>query len=81
MNFVEKISCARKEYVNTPILVQIYRKGFMFYIIEVSKGPTSFREGHNHEFTSIYKARERAEELVDEFLTGTGNPRVEWEEF
>lgn len=81
MSFVETISQARRGYVNTPILVEIHRKGFMYYTVEVSKGPTSLEDGYNHTLTSVYKARERAEELVDEFLTGTGNPRVVWREF
>jgi phosphopantothenoylcysteine synthetase/decarboxylase len=78
---MRKISKARRGYMLSPILVEIYRKGFLYYLVEVSRGPTILSTGEDHELTTLWKAREAAWKLVEKFKHDTANNRIKWVEF
>ena len=78
---MKRISKARRGYMLSPIFVEIYRAGFMFYIVEVSRGPTVLREGDDHSLTTIYKAQDVAWDLVEKLKSPNARNQVLWEEF
>lgn len=78
--FENKIFGMRRSYIKAPILVQIFRKGLMFYTVQVSKGPTCLSFGEDHSLTTLMKARKKAEELVENFITKNSNFKVIWKE-
>lgn len=76
--FERKIHKARRGFISSPIFVKICRRGFMFYTVEVQKGPTIMCDGTNHNLTTRKKAIERAEEIIENFITPKSNFRVVW---
>ena len=79
-SFEQTIHQARRGYLTTPILVEIFREGFMFYVVEVSKGPTKLVHGYNHDLNNIHQARRMAHEMVEKLQTPSSNYRVKWKE-
>ena len=77
---MKKISVARRKFITSPINVSIYRKGILYYIVEVCKGATTLRYGYNHDLTTLNKARIKASELVEKLKSPHSNYRVNWKE-
>jgi len=79
--FERRIHKARRRFVSSPIFVTIRRSGFMFYTVQVRKGPTTINDGEKHTLTTRKKAIERAEEIIENLKTSKSNFRVIWEEY
>jgi hypothetical protein len=78
--FENRIRNARRRYTISPILVNIYRMGIMYYVVEVSKGANILEHGYDHDLTSLRKARKRAREMIGEFESKNWNNHIIWNE-
>ena len=78
--FESVIHRLRRRYIKTPIQITITRQGIMYYTIEVRKEPTTLYYGYDHTLTTLYKARKKAHEVIDQFKTPNSNYRVDWRE-
>lgn len=80
-SFIRRVHNARRRYTLSPILVEIRRMGFMYYIVEVSKGANTIVHGYNNDLTNIRKARKKAKDMIKVFKSKNGNNRIIWKEY